>query len=116
MNEHCEVTLRSRPTAWQNFRWDVGDWFYDHLPTLVLILLLAFIVSNWDNHQELCSARCPATVNKVLYPDQSADVIPGDVRFTGSGPVAQGSAYRMPEHDCSTITGMQRGWLEYCGG
>ena len=93
MVQHMNLPYENEVTVWQNFRWDVADWFYDHLPTLVLILLLAFIVSNWDNHQELCSARCPTTVNKILYPDQSEDRIPGDMRFTGNGPVAQGSNY-----------------------
>ena len=44
--EHCEVTLRRSPertSVWQNFRWDVADWFYDHWALLVIIGLLAYI-------------------------------------------------------------------------
>ncbi len=100
--EHCEVTLR-RPkyetlevTAWQNFRWDVADWFYDHWALLVIIGLLAYIFTEGEPHQRPIESH--ATV----------------MRFTGDGATAQGSTYRMP-HDCSTTKGMRRGWLEICG-
>lgn len=38
---------RREPTAWQNFWWDVGDWFHDHglQIAIVLAVFLAFVIS-----------------------------------------------------------------------
>lgn len=90
--------------------------------TMLKIVSTALIIISgvalYNTGSEPCSAQTdPLDLlgNKVLYPDQSIDVIPGDVRFTGNGPAAQGSHYIVPLHDCTTVTGMRRGWLEYCG-
>ena len=60
------------------------------------------------------------TSNKVLYPDQSEDQIPGDVRFTGNGPLPQGPRYMalpLAPH-CDHLynhPGMHRAWAECMG-
>jgi hypothetical protein len=35
-----------RPSAWQNFRYDVYDWIHDHAAGLLIIVLVAIIIGS----------------------------------------------------------------------
>lgn len=38
--------MHERPTAWQNFKWDVADWFHEHglQIAIVLAVVIALII------------------------------------------------------------------------
>ncbi len=67
---------RREPTAWDNFWWDVGDWFHDHglHIAIVLAIVLAFAISEahaedvvpeYENHNLLIKVNWYDTVKEV---------------------------------------------------